>query len=73
VTPLEGTYLLWLDFNRLEPDPKKLEDIMLHKARVALDEGYIFGPEGNGFVRVNLAAPRALIGKIMRQIAAAFQ
>ena len=41
-------------------------------AKVALDEGYIFGPEGDGFERLNLAAPRALIEKIMVQIANAF-
>lgn len=73
VAPLEGTYLAWLDFRQLEEDPKKLEDIMLHRAKVALDEGYVFGPEGSGFERLNLAAPRMLIEKIMSQIADAFQ
>lgn len=73
VAPLEGTYLAWLDFRQLEPDPKRLEDIMLHRAKVALDEGYVFGPEGAGFERLNLAAPRMFIEKIMCQIADAFQ
>lgn len=72
VFPLEGTYLLWLDFKRLEPDPLKLERLMQEKARVALDEGYVFGPEGNGFERINLAAPRARIQELMNRIAGAF-
>ena len=46
---------------------------MTRKAKVALDEGYIFGPEGNGFERINLAAPRAVIEQILSRIAAAFQ
>lgn len=71
--PLEGTYLAWVDFRQLEPDPEKLEQIMTRKAKVALDEGYIFGPEGNGFERINLAAPRAVIEQILSRIAAAFQ
>ena len=72
VFPLEGTYLAWLDFRQLESDPKKLEKRMLGKAKVALDEGYIFGAEGSGFERLNLAAPRALIKEIMDRIAGAF-
>ena len=72
VAPLEGTYLAWLDFRQLEADPKKLEEKMQRRAKVALDEGFIFGPEGDGFERLNLAAPRALIEKIMVQIANAF-
>lgn len=72
VFPLEGTYLLWMDFRGLEPDAKKLENIMLYRARVALDEGYIFGEEGAGFERLNLAAPRRIIEEVMRRIAFAF-
>lgn len=72
VLPLEGTYLAWMDFRKLEPDPKRLEERMIHKAKVALDEGYIFGPEGSGFERLNLAAPRMLMEKIMGQIALEF-
>ena len=41
---------------------------MTRKAKVALDEGYIFGPEGNGFERINLAAPRAVIEQILSRI-----
>ena len=73
VLPLEGTYLAWLDFRRMESDPEKLQERMLREAKVALDEGYIFGSEGRGFERLNLAAPRVLIEKIMQQIAAVFQ
>ena len=72
VAPLEGTYLAWLDFRQVEPDCKKLEQRMHDRAKVALDEGYIFGEEGAGFERINLAAPRALVEQIMERIAGAF-
>lgn len=66
--PMEGTYLMWLDFRQVEPDPVKLEELMLEKAHVWLDEGYIFGDEGNGFERVNLACSRALLKKALERI-----
>ena len=70
ISPLEGTYLQWIDFRRLEPDAEKLRQKMLYQAHVAMDEGSMFGPEGNGFERLNLAAPRNLIEEIMDRIAA---
>ena len=72
VYPLEGTYLLWMDFNRLESDPEQLEKLIHEKAGVALDEGYLFGAEGKGFERINLAAPRSMIHELMERIAVAF-
>jgi cystathionine beta-lyase len=44
---------------------------MLNKARVYLDEGYIFGPEGEGFERINIACPRAIVDRALDQITAA--
>ncbi len=69
VSPLEGTYLAWLDFRQLESDPDKLQDLVRKEAKVALDEGYIFGPEGAGFERINLACPRELIVELMERLA----
>jgi cystathionine beta-lyase len=57
----EGTFLVWLDFRQYGLDFKELEDVMIHKAKLALDEGYIFGEEGRGFERINIACPRALL------------
>lgn len=55
---LEGTYLLWLDCTALGKTKEELEDMMVHKAYLFLDEGYLFGEEGAGFERVNLACPQ---------------
>lgn len=52
---------------------KQLEDIMLNKAKVLLDEGYIFGEEGAGFERINVASPRSIIEECMNRIRSAFE
>ncbi|MPM49303.1 hypothetical protein SDC9_96032 [bioreactor metagenome] len=46
---------------------------MLKKAKVALDEGKIFGKEGNGFERINLATPKSFIVELMDRIAKALK
>ena len=58
VTPLEGTYLLWMDFRAYGLSNEALEQIMHMEAQVFMDEGYVFGPTGDGFERINLAAPK---------------
>ncbi|MBM3264442.1 MAG: pyridoxal phosphate-dependent aminotransferase [candidate division Zixibacteria bacterium] len=66
--PLEGTYLAWIDCRALGLDADALERLMLEEARVYLDEGYIFGPEGEGFERINLACPRSLLIEALERI-----
>lgn len=67
----EGTYLCWMDFRGIEPDPVKLERLMLDSAKVAMDEGYIFRMGGEGFERINLACPREILKQALSQIAEA--
>ena len=70
----EGTYLAWIDLNGyVDRDEKKLEELMQKKAKVALDEGYIFGDEGRGFERINVASPRSVIEECMNRIRTAFE
>ncbi len=57
----EGTYLVWLDCRSLNMDALKLEQFMRTLGGVALDDGHIFGPEGSGFERINIACPRSLL------------
>jgi len=57
VYDLEGTYLQWMDFNALELDKVELEELMQQEAEVFFDEGYVFGEEGEGDERMNLACP----------------
>jgi len=65
---IEGTYLFWVDLNAYESDPKELERIMKKEARVALNDGYIFGEEGNGFQRINLACPSSILEECLNRM-----
>lgn len=67
----EGTYLLWLDFRSLGLSSEQLEDLILNKAKLWLDSGSMFGPEGEGFQRVNIACPRVVLVKALEQLKAA--
>ncbi len=51
----EGTYFLWVDFNALKLSKENLEKFLLEDAKLWLNQGYIFGREGEGFARINLA------------------
>ncbi len=66
--PLEGTYLAWLDCNGLGLRPKELRNLFLDKAQVCLNDGYVFGPEGNGFQRINIACPRSILEEALQRI-----
>lgn len=74
MVPSEGTYLAWIDFNGyVNGDAERLEEIMQKKAKVALDEGYIFGDAGRGFERINIATPRSVVEDCMNRILQAFK
>ncbi len=70
--PLEGTYLLWVDFGGLGLHHKELERLML-SAKLFLDEGAMFGKEGRGFERFNLALPRSAVESAMARLLKAWQ
>ena len=73
VMPIEGTYLMWLDFRALGMDVHQLSDFLRQKARVGLDEGYVFGPGGEGFARMNIACPRSTVQEGLTRIADALR
>jgi cystathionine beta-lyase len=73
VVPPEGTYLLWLDCRRLGLDQAGLKRLFLHEARVYLEDGSIFGAEGAGFQRMNIACPRSILSEALDRIAAALR
>lgn len=57
----EGSYLVWLDCRQLGLNAKDLNNFMIKKAGVALDDGYWFGTEGKGFMRINIDCPRSFL------------
>lgn len=56
----EGTYLMWIDYRKLGFDEKEVNQALIELG-VALQMGSTYGPEGNGFVRMNVAAPRSVV------------
>lgn len=71
--PLEGTYLAWLDCSELGLDDGCLKRFLLDEAKLALDEGPLFGRGGEGFVRMNLACPRVLLEQALDRLGRALE
>lgn len=64
----QGTYLIWLDCRGLSMDRKTLAHFMRVKARVGLEDGFIFGEAGDGFMRMNIACPRSILEEALKRI-----
>jgi cystathionine beta-lyase len=66
--PLEGTYLAWVDCSCLEMNDKELNDFMIQKAKLWLDEGILFGEGGSMFMRINLACTKSTLKKALENL-----
>lgn len=67
LTP-QGTYLIWLDCSALGFTAEDREQWLWHKAKLWLDGGGIFGPEGQAFERINVACPRSTLLQALEQL-----
>lgn len=70
VTPLEGTYLAWVDCRAWGRGKVELEALM-REHDLFLDEGYLFGTQGEGFERINLACPCEVLHEALLRFEAA--
>lgn len=64
----EGTYLAWLDFNNYDLTDEELTNIFLNEAKVAFDEGKLFGKTGEKFQRINVACPRVILEEALEKV-----
>ena len=64
----EASFLIWLDCRGLKLKQEDLIDLFVNKAHLALNEGSMFGHEGEGFMRFNVGSPRAIIEQAMKQL-----
>lgn len=64
----EGTYLVWLDFRGTEIPSEELNRRIIYEAKLWLDDGKIFGDQGDGFQRINVACPRAILQEALNRI-----
>ena len=68
LTPLEATYLMWLDCRELGlPQDELLERI--RAAHVKVNGGLFFGEQGRGFIRLNIGCPRSQIREALERLA----
>jgi cystathionine beta-lyase len=73
VSPLEGTYLAWLDFRGCGIELRELKARLVGRAGLALNDGSLFGSGGQGFQRLNLACPRVVLAEALVRLPAALE
>ncbi|PBJ10141.1 MalY/PatB family protein [Flavobacterium sp. ACN6] len=61
VTPLQATYLVWLDCTALKIASDNLTHNLLEKQKLWINSGSMYGEIGEGFLRINIATPRAVL------------
>ena len=69
----EGTYLVWVDFRKLGLSEKQREDLIVNKAKLWIDSGAMFGVDGEGFERFNIACPRSYLKQALDSLAKAIK
>lgn len=67
VATLEGTYLAWMDCRKLGIGSGDLEHRLLSEAGLWLNAGTMYGAEGEGFMRWNLACPRVTLDEALQR------
>ncbi len=68
MTKPEATYLAWIDFSGVGLSGLELRSFLRGKARVALDEGMVFGKSGENFARINVATDRTVVRECLDRI-----
>ncbi len=71
VVETQGTYLVWVDCKKLGLDAQGLKELVEDKARLWLDLGDMFGADGEGFIRFNVACPRSVLQQALEQLCSA--
>ena len=71
--PPMASYLVWLDCRALGLSQKELNDFFAGKARLALNDGEMFGKDGHGFMRMNVGCPRSVLVRAMKQLEEAYR
>lgn len=66
--PPQASFLLWLDCKELGLSQKDLVDLFVNKAGLALNDGSMFGPGGEGYMRLNVGCPRSVLEEAMNNL-----
>jgi cystathionine beta-lyase len=68
VLPLEATYLVWMDFSFTGQSSQRIAETLLREEHLWVNEGTMYGPGGEGFIRINIACPRPLLAEGLHRI-----
>jgi len=68
LTPLEGTYLAWLDCREMGFGDKELREFFVREAKLGLSAGISFGREGSGYMRLNFAVASDTMSQILERL-----
>ncbi|MDR1654295.1 MAG: pyridoxal phosphate-dependent aminotransferase [Prevotellaceae bacterium] len=68
VTPLEATYLVWIECKALNINSKEIETLLFEQENLQVNAGTLYGAAGEGFIRINIACPRALLQRGLEKI-----
>ena len=64
----QASYLVFIDFSALQLNQKDIVALCTNRAHLALNDGSIYGEEGNGYMRINLACPRSVVRQALAQL-----
>lgn len=64
----QASYLVFIDFSALQLNQKDIVALCTDRAHLALNDGSIYGEEGNGYMRINLACPRSVVRQALAQL-----
>ncbi|WP_172915544.1 MalY/PatB family protein [Capnocytophaga canimorsus] len=69
----QASYLVFLDFRPLKLSQEQIVHLCVDRAKLALNDGAIYGEEGEGFMRINLACPRSVVACALKQLKEAIE
>ena len=73
VTPLEATYLAWLDCRNMHLQDKAMRQWFIQEAKLGLNPGIAFGKEGSGYMRLNFAVSTKMMQEIISRLTKALR
>lgn len=64
----EASFLLWLDFTEMHLPQSEIMKLLMDKAHLALNDGTMFGSQGEGFARLNVGTPRCVLADALEKL-----
>ncbi len=64
----QASFLVWLDCRELKLTQPELVQLFEDKAGLALNDGTMFGKEGEGFMRLNIGCPRSILNQALESL-----